>query len=88
MSEKYTLVVPDEVALDLETNSDVDILQVHDDGPDSVQEKQEELQSRMGVNTSDEEEDDSAEGEAELADLKREQLRKFMLRKRKDGIDK
>jgi len=69
MSRVYTLKVPDDVALDLEANDDVEIYQVHDESP---QEKQEELQERMGLDPSDE--GDDSKGEAELTDLQREQL--------------
>jgi len=84
MSKTYTVTVPDEIAINLESNDDVEIHEVHDSSP---AEKQAELQDRMGLDPADSDSDDS-KGEAELADLQREQLRDFVHRDRKDGIDK
>lgn len=54
---------------------------------DDADAAQEELWRRMGL-LSDEGNEDKDPAEAELADLQRAQLRAFLLRERKDGIDK
>jgi len=55
---------------------------------ESASEKQAELRQRMGVDSSDESAEAELSGEEELADLQREQLRAFLRRDRKDGIEK
>jgi hypothetical protein len=69
MSKKYTLIVPDDVALDLEANDDVEILEVHDE---TATEKQAELQERMGLSS-------DGRDEVEMSDEgMEEEMRKFL----------
>lgn len=95
MSETFALEVSDELAAKLRENDDVSdslvvaLRQVYGDGSKNpVAEKQAELQERMGLDTSDTSEDTDSAGEAELADLQREQLKAFLRCERTDGIEK
>lgn len=94
MSKEFALEVDDELAAKLQENENVSdtlvaaLRHVYGDGEnDSVAERQAELQERMGLDPSDDEDDESP-AEAELADLQRQQLKSFLRRERKDGIDK
>lgn len=97
MSEKFAVEVSDELAAKLHDDENVDdtlvaalrqVYGVGEEDDNAAAKKQAELQRRMGLDPANDGDDEPAVAEEELADMQREQLRKFMLGERKDGLDK